>query len=208
LRRQGIGQGDRRTWHFNVGAPFNGRSVDIVALYLHPIECAVILSAHRGAATLGSEEGYVRVPRGGIPPGVYADRYRQGGSALLAAINAAGHAAAPRGGDIDPAFSLHQLIEATVDAFPARRFVVAAAGAFDETSISIHANVHLMLTPDRDIWLDQLSIALMLLVGPENDPNTRLRASELADAARRFLIRAAAADLPFIWGRKNPDISM
>ena len=81
-------------------------------------------------------------------------------------------------------------------------------GAFDETSISIHANVHLMLTPDRDIWLDQLSIALMLLVGPENDPNTRLRASELADAVRRFLIRAAAADLPFIWGRKNPDISM
>lgn len=208
LRRRGIGQGDRRTWHLNVGAPFRGRTVDIVALYLHPLECAMLLSAHRGPPAAGGvgEDGYVRIPRGAVPAGLGADGGERSGSALLAALNAAGRGPERRT-YADPAFSLSRLIATTAEDFADRRVVVVAEGAEAAAVAAARRNVSVTRVAGREAWLSQLAVSLSLLVGSENDPSARLRAAELAAAARRFLDRADRRGAPFIWGRKSAGIS-
>lgn len=202
LRRRGIGQSDRRSWHLSTGSPFRARSLDLVTLFLHPGGCAYILTAQRGAgAGAARSGGFVRIPRGGMLAGLTSEGRQDDGAAFESALDASGNQRERRRPGGNPAFSLGHLIDAAAGDPASRRIVVVAEPGADTEAAGRHRNVQVSKAPDRSAWLGQLYLVLMLLVGAEGDPGSRLRADRLAAAVNDFLGRAAADCVPFIWGR-------
>lgn len=97
LRSRGMRRDERAAWHWHVGSPFRGKSVDIVALYLHPADCAIVLAAHAGPLRdEGERHGYLTLPRGAVLSGLAGAGRQEQGRGLVAVLAAAAGDPPPR----------------------------------------------------------------------------------------------------------------
>ena len=205
LRSRGLRRDEHSTWHWHVGTPFRGKSVDVVALYLHPADSAVLFSAHTGVpGDDGGRHGYLTLPRGVVLSGLAAAGRQEQGRGLVTVLRAAADDPPGALGPAETAVHLDDLIADIAEGHPDRQILVLADRQNDHRRLSPWPHVHVHVQVGRSHWLSQLGLVFSLLVRTGTDPLTALRARGLIDAAAQFLARAKAESAPFIWRRDMP----
>jgi hypothetical protein len=195
---------ERAAWHWYVGSPFRGRSVDIVAIYLHPAESAILLASHVGPAPdAGGRRGYLTLPRGTVLSGLAAAGRQEHGHGLAAVLAAAAENP-PRLGRQGRSLLLDDLVGDVARNHVDRQIVVLADRQDEGRRLSLWSHVHMHVLAGRSNWLAQIGLVFSLLVRTGADPMTPLRARELTDAVAHFLGRATGDSAPFVWHRDLP----
>lgn len=91
LRRHGISLERRRPWCISTDPDFAAKAADVVGLYLHPPENAVVLSVDEKPhiQALERAQGWLRLPNGRAITGYNHEYKRHGTTTLFAALNVA-----------------------------------------------------------------------------------------------------------------------
>jgi transposase len=89
LSQEGIQLARRRSWCMSTDPQFGPKAADIVGIYLHPPENAVVLSVDEKPhiQALERAQGYLRLPNGKTLSGFSHDYERHGTTTLFAAFN-------------------------------------------------------------------------------------------------------------------------
>jgi len=171
LRQHQIQLERRRSWCVSTDPEFVAKAADIVGLYLHPPENAIVLSLDEKPhiQALERAQGYLRLPSGRAVSGYTHDYTRHGTTTLFAALNVAtgqikaGHSWRRRRREF-----LHFLNEVVADYPPQVEIHVI----LDNLSThkpkhdrwrARHPNVHFHYTPTHASWLNQVEIWFSLL---------------------------------------------
>ena len=165
MRRHGIALERRRSWCISTDPDFATKAADIVGLYLHPPDNAVVLSVDEKPhiQALERAQGWLRLPNGRAVTG-YAHEYkRHGTSNLFAALNVAT-------GEVQ---AQHTQRRRRVEFLAFMNQVIASHGGrkihviLDNLNIhkpkhdrwlQRHKNVNFHYTPTHASWLNQIEI--------------------------------------------------
>lgn len=171
LRAQQIQLERRRSWCVSTDPEFVPKAADLVGLYLHPPENAIVLSIDEKPhiQALERAQGYLRLPNGRAVSG-YAHEYtRHGTTTLFAALNVAtgqvkaGHYWRRRRreflqfmnevvADYPPDVELHVILDNLSTHKPKH-----------DRWRARHPNVHFHSTPTHASWLNQVEVWFSLL---------------------------------------------
>ena len=91
MRKHGIALERRRPWCISTDPEFAAKAADVVGLYLHPPENAIVLSVDEKPhiQALERAQGWLKLPNGKAITGVAHEYKRHGTSNLFAALNVA-----------------------------------------------------------------------------------------------------------------------
>jgi transposase len=171
MRQQGIQLQRRHSWCLSTDPEFAAKAADIIALYLHPPEEALVLSIDEKPhiQALERAQGYLKLPNGRAITG-YAHEYkRHGTTTLFAALNIvtgavkAGHYQRRRRREF-----LDFLNEVVADC-PASRTIhvildnLSTHKPKHDRWLARHKNVHFHFTPTRASWLNQIECWFSIL---------------------------------------------
>lgn len=161
----------RRSWCVSTDPEFVPKAADIVGLYLHPPENAIVLSVDEKPhiQALERAQGYLRLPNGRAVSGYGHDYTRHGTTTLFAALDVAtgqvkaGHSWRRRRRDF-----LEFMNEVVAD-YPADLELHIVLDNLNthkpkhDRWLARHANVHLHYTPTHASWLNQVEVWFSLL---------------------------------------------
>lgn len=161
----------RRSWCVSTDPEFGPKAADIVGLYLHPPENAIVLSIDEKPhiQALERAQGYLRLPNGRAVSGYAHDYTRHGTTTLFAALNVAtGHITARHYwrrrrreflqfmndvvADYPSDVELHVILDNLNTHKPKR-----------DRWLARHPNVHFHYTPTHASWLNQVEVWFSLL---------------------------------------------
>ena len=170
LRRHGIHLQRRRSWCISTDPQFAQKTADIVGMYLHPPEHAVVISVDEKPAIQALEraQGWLRLPDGKAVTGFSHEYKRHGTTTLFAAL--------------DVATGMVR-----VGHYPQRRrrefldFINSIVARYPDTELHVildnlnthkpkndrwlvrHPNVHFHYTPTHASWLNQVECWFSIL---------------------------------------------
>jgi len=172
LRQHQIQLERRRSWCVSTDPEFVPKAADIIGLYLHPPENAIVLSVDEKPSIQALEraQGYLRLPNGRAVSGYSHDYTRHGTTTLFAALNVAtgqvkaGHYWRRRRREF-----LHFMNEVVADYPPEQELHVILDNLNTHKPkhdrwLAKHPNVHLHYTPTHASWLNQVEVWFSLLV--------------------------------------------
>jgi transposase len=206
LRRNGIALQRRRSWCISTDPDFAAKAADIVGLYLHPPDNAVVLSVDEKPhiQALERAQGWLRLPNGKAVTG-YAHEYkRHGTSNLFAALNVAT-------GEVQ---AHHTQRRRRVDFLNFMNKVVAHHGnreihvILDNLNIHKpkhdqwlrrHKNVRFHYTPTHASWLNQIEIWFSKLSRDALKGASFTSPAQLRTAIDRYIKAHNANAKPFRW---------
>jgi len=171
LRQHQIQLERRRSWCVSTDPEFVAKAADIVGLYLHPPDNAIVLSLDEKPhiQALERAQGYLRLPNGRAVSGYTHDYTRHGTTTLFAALNVAtgtvkaGHYWRRRRREF-----LHFLNEVVADYPPDVEIHVILDNLSTHKPkhdrwLAHHPNVHFHYTPTHASWLNQVEIWFSIL---------------------------------------------
>jgi len=172
LRQHRIQLERRRSWCVSTDPEFVPKAADIIGLYLHPPENAIVLSVDEQPSIQALEraQGYLRLPNGRAVSGYSHDYTRHGTTTLFAALNVAtgqvkaGHYWRRRRREF-----LHFMNEVVAD-YPADQELHVILDNLNthkpkhDRWLAKHPHVHLHCTPTHASWLNQVEVWFSLLV--------------------------------------------
>lgn len=171
LRRKRIQLQRKRSWCISTDPQFGPKAADIVGLYLHPPENALVLSVDEKPhiQALERAQGYLRLPNGTALRGVSHEYKRHGTTTLFAALNVmtgkvfAAHARRRRRREflafmndlvaLYPEQELHVVLDNLSTHKPKH-----------DRWLARHPRVHLHFTPTHASWLNQIECWFSILV--------------------------------------------
>ena len=171
LRAEQIQLERRRSWCVSTDPEFGPKAADIVGLYLHPPENAIVLSVDEKPhiQALERAQGYLKLPNGRAVSGFAHDYKRHGTTTLFAALNVAtgqikaGHYWRRRRREF-----LLFMNEVVAD-YPADVEVHVILDNLNthqpkhDRWLARHPNVHFHYTPTHASWLNQVEVWFSLL---------------------------------------------
>jgi transposase len=170
LRRKRIQLQRKRSWCISTDPQFGPKAADIVGLYLHPPENALVLSVDEKPhiQALERAQGYLRLPNGTALRGVSHEYKRHGTTTLFAALNVmtgqvfATHASRRRRREflafmndlvaLYPDQELHVVLDNLSTHKPKH-----------DRWLARHPRVHLHFTPTHASWLNQIECWFSIL---------------------------------------------
>lgn len=166
LRAHRIQLERRRSWCVSTDPEFVPKAADIVGLYLHPPENAIVVSVDEKPhiQALERAQGYLRLPNGRAVSGYSHDYTRHGTTTLFAALNVvtgqvkAGHAWRRRRRDF-----LAFMNEVVAD-YPADVELHVILDNLNthkpkhDRWLARHTHVHFHYTPTHASWLNQVEV--------------------------------------------------
>ena len=210
LRRHNISLQRRRSWCISTDPEFTRKAADIVGLYLHPPENAVVLSVDEKPhiQALERAQGWLRLPNGKALTGFSHEYKRHGTSTLLAALEVA------RG-------------QIKAGPFPRRRrrdflaFINDVVAAYPQPELHVivdnlnthkpkqdrwlrqHPHVHLHFTPTHASWLNQVEVWFSLLARQALRGASFTSVRQLREAIDRFVAAYNPQAVPFEWTKRE-----
>ena len=170
LRKQRICLRRRRSWCISTDPDFAAKAADIVGLYLHPPQNALVLCVDEktGIQALERRQGYLRLPDGRALAGFGHEYKRHGTTTLFAALNVAtgqvkaGHYQRRRRREF-----LHFMNDLLSD-YPNQEIHVVLDNLNThkpkyDAWLARHRNVQFHFTPTRASWLNQVEIWFSIL---------------------------------------------
>ena len=212
LSRLKISLARRRRWCISTDPEFARKAADIVGIYLHPPENAVVLAVDEKPhlQVLERAQGYLRLPNGRTLSGFSHDYQRHGTTTLFAAFNVLT-------GQVPVVHHRHRR---------RRRefldFMNEVIGAYDPgqvihvilDNLSTHKpkhdrwlarrhHVHFHFTPTRASWLNQVECWFSILGRQALQGASFTSAQELRQAMDRFIESDNPRAVPFEWKKEK-----
>ncbi len=206
LRRHRIALERRRSWCVSTDPEFAAKAADLVALYLHPPENAIVLCVDEKPhiQALERAQGYLRLPNGRTLSGFSHEYKRHGTSTLFAALEVAtgqvqaGHYGRRR------RLEFLDFMNRVVAAHPDRELHVI----LDNLSThkpkrdrwgARHPHVHLHFTPTHASWLNMIEIWFSILARAALAGASFTAVPQLRAAIDRFIAAWNPTAHPFEW---------
>ena len=210
LRRQGISLQRRRSWCISTDPQFARKAADIVGLYLHPPENAVVLSVDEKPhiQALERAQGWLRLPDGKALTGFNHEYKRQGTSTLFAALEVAtgqvkaGHFQRRRRRDF------LAFMNEVVAAYPQRELHVIVDNLNihqpkRDRWLRQHPRVQLHFTPTHASWLNQVEVWFSRLVRHALRGASFTSVQQLREAIDAFIAAYNPQAAPFEWTKRE-----
>ena len=206
MRRHGIALERRRPWCISTDPEFAAKAADIVGLYLHPPDNAVVLSVDEKPAIQALEraQGWLKLPNGKAITG-YAHEYkRHGTSNLFAALNVTtGEVQAqhtPRRRRVEFLAFMNQVIAQHGD----RKIHVILDNLNihkpkHDRWLQRHKNVRFHYTPTHASWLNQIEIWFSKLSRDALKGASFTSTAQLRTAIDKYIQGHNASAKPFRW---------
>lgn len=210
LRQQKIQLERRRSWCISTDPEFVPKAADIIGLYLHPPENAIVLSVDEKPQIQALEraQGYLRLPNGRAVSGYSHDYTRHGTTTLFAALNVAtgqvkaGHFWRRRRREF-----LQFMNEVVADYPPARELHVILDNLNTHKPkhdrwLAKHPNVHFHYTPTHASWLNQIEVWFSLLYRAALRDGSFTTPWAVRDAIDAYIKVYNPAAHPFEWRKE------
>ena len=210
LRQNGIALQRRRSWRISTDPDFAAKAADIVGLYLHPPDNAVVLSVDEKPhiQALERAQGWLKLPNGKAVTG-YAHEYkRHGTSNLFAALNVAtGEVRAhhtKRRGRVELLAFMNQVVARHGD----REIHVILDNLNihrpkHDKWLQRHKNVQFHYTPTHASWLNQIEIWFSKLGRDALKGASFTSPAELRTAIDHYVNAHNADAKPFRWTKST-----
>lgn len=210
LRRYGIQLQRRRSWCVSTDPEFSEKAADIVGLYLHPPENAVVISVDEKPhiQALERAQGYLKLPNGRTLTGFSHEYKRHGTTTLFAAIETTtglvktGHYNRRRRVDfldfMNQVVSQHSssAIHVILDNLNTHK-------PKHDRWLSRHPNVHFHFTPTHASWLNQIEVWFSILSRRALMGQSFTSPSLVRDAIDRFVEAYNKNAHPFEWTKTS-----
>jgi transposase len=202
----------RRRWCISTDPEFAPKAADIVGIYLHPPENAVVLSVDEKPhiQVLERAQGYLRLPNGKTLSGFSHDYKRHGTTTLFAAFNVltgqvplVHHRGRRRRrefldfmNELVALYDPDQVIHVILDNLSTHK-------PKHDRWLARHPNVHFHFTPTRASWLNQIECWFSILVRQALQGASFTAAQELRQAIDRFIESYNPHAVPFEWKKEK-----
>jgi transposase len=212
LSRQQISLARRRRWCISTDPEFAGKAADIVGIYLHPPENAIVLSVDEKPhiQVLERAQGYLRLPNGKTLTGFSHDYKRHGTSTLFAAfevlsgrISLVHHRQRRRRREfldfmkeLVASYGPDQVIHVILDNLSTHK-------PKHDRWLARHPNVHFHFTPTRASWLNQIECWFSILSRQALQGASFTSAPQLREAIDRFIESYNPRAVPFEWKKEK-----
>ena len=206
LRRHGISLERRRPWCISTDPEFATKAADVVGLYLHPPDNAVVLSVDEKPhiQALERAQGWLRLPSGRAVTGYNHEYKRHGTTTLFAALNVAT-------GEVQ---ARHAQRRRRVDFLAFMNQVLAKHGNREihvildnlnthkpkhDRWLAQHPNVRFHYTPTHASWLNQIEVWFSKLSRDALKGASFTSPAQLRRAIDRYIEAHNANAKPFKW---------
>ena len=210
LRQHQISLQRRRSWCISTDPEFARKAADIVGLYLHPPENAVVLSVDEKPhiQALERAQGWLRLPDGKALTGFTHEYKRHGTSTLFAALEVAsgqvkaGHFHRRRRRDF------LAFMNEVVAAYPDGELHVIVDNLNthkpkQDRWLGRHPRVHLHFTPTHASWLNQVEVWFSLLARQALRGASFTSVRQLRAAVNAFITAYNPRAVPFEWTKRE-----
>ena len=209
LRKHKIALARRRSWCVSTDPEFARKAADIVALYLHPPENALVIAVDEKPhiQALERAQGYLKLPNGRALTGFAHEYTRHGTSTLFAALAVAtgqvvaGHYRRRR------RVEFLDFMNRVVAAYPDRELHVILDNLSTHKPkhdrwLARHPRVHLHFTPTHASWLNLIEVWFSILARAALAGASFTSVQALRDAINRFLAAWVSEAHPFEWTKE------
>lgn len=210
LKRHDIHLQRRHSWCISTDPQFAAKAADIVGLYLHPPENAVVLCVDEKPSIQALEraQGWLRLPNGKALTGYNHEYKRHGTTTLFAALEVAtgmvqaGHFSRRRRREF------LAFMNEVVSSYPSQEIHVVLDNLSSHKPkmdgwLSRHKNVHFHYTPTHASWLNQIEIWFSILVRQALRGGNFTSPRQVREAIERFIQAHNEKAAPFEWRKKE-----
>jgi len=210
LRQRGIQLQRRRSWCLSTDPEFAPKAADIVGLYLHPPDNAVVLSVDEKPhiQALERAQGYLRLPNGTAVRGVSHEYKRHGTTTLFAALNVlTGQVAVAQHTHRRRRREFLAFMNAVVAAPPGRELHVVLDNLNTHKPkhdrwLTRHPTVHFHFTPTHASWLNQIECWFSILSRRTLRGASFTSPAQVRHAIDAFIHRYNPDAVPFEWTKQ------
>ena len=206
LRAQKIDLSGRKSWCQSTDPEFVAKAVDIVGLYMHPPENAVVLSVDEKPSIQALEraQGYLKLPNGRAMIGQSHDYKRNGTTTLFAAFNVASGEVTGRHYGRRRRVEFLDFMNRVVARHPGKEIHVILDNLSTHKPkrdmwLARHPKVHLHYTPTHASWLNQIEIWFSILAGKSLKGASFGSVRELIDHITSFIDNYNDTARSFVW---------
>jgi len=182
------------------------KAADIVGLYMHPPENAVVLSVDEKPSIQALEraQGYLKLPNGRAMIGQSHDYKRNGTTTLFAAFNVASGEVTGRHYGRRRRVEFLDFMNRVVARHPGKEIHVILDNLSTHKPkrdmwLARHPNVHLHYTPTHASWLNQIEIWFSILAGKSLKGASFGSVRELIDHITSFIDNYNDTARSFVW---------
>lgn len=209
LRRHRIALARRRSWCVSTDPEFAAKAADIVALYLHPPENAIVLAVDEKPhiQALERAQGYLRLPNGRALTGFAHEYKRHGTSTLFAALTVATGQVLARHTRRRRRVEFLAFMNRLVAAYPDRELHVILDNLNTHKPkhdrwLARHPHVHFHFTPTHASWLNLIEVWFSILARAALRGASFTAIRELREAIDRFIAAWNPTAHPFEWTKE------
>ena len=206
LRRNGIQLQRRRSWCISTDPEFAPKAAEIVGLYLHPPENAVVLCVDEKPhiQALERAQGYLRLPNGTAVRGQNHEYKRHGTSTLFAAFEV-------RTGKVHGMHTKRRRREEflsfmndIIAAYPGQEIHVILDNLNTHKPkhdhwLARHPNVHFHFTPTHASWMNQVEVWFSILSRQALQHSSFASVAALMKRIDDFIMAYNRVAHPFAW---------
>jgi transposase len=206
LRAHKIQLQRKRSWCISTDPQFGPKAADVVALYLHPPENALVLSVDEKPhiQALERAQGYLRLPNGTALRGVSHEYKRHGTSTLFAALEVMTGKVFARHTTRRRRREFLAFMNEVVALYPERELHIVLDNLSTHKPkhdrwLARHPNVHFHFTPTHASWLNQIECWFSILSRAALQGASFTSPAELRAAIDRFIEAYNEIAEPFEW---------
>jgi transposase len=209
LRAHSISLERRRSWCISTDPYFAQKAADIVGLYLHPPQNAIVLCVDEKPhiQALERAQGWLKLPNGKALTGFNHEYKRHGTTTLFAALEVAtglvkaGHYARRR------RVEFLDFMNALLGQYPERELHVILDNLNthkpkQDRWLARHKNVHFHFTPTHGSWLNQVEVWFSILVNQALAGASFTSPKQLRERIDAFIAAYNPEAHPFEWTKQ------
>lgn len=210
LRKEGIQLQRHRSWCVSTDPQFAPKSADIIGLYLHPPDHALVISIDEKPSiqALERSSGCVFTSSGKLVRGLKSTYKRHGTINLFAALNVATGVIQSKTTETKKRPDFQAFLDEVVADVPADREVHVILDNYcthkkNDEWLTAHPNVYFHFTPTSASWLNQVEIWFGIMTRKTLRGASFTSTEELAAAISDFMVAYNDQAKPFVWRKRE-----
>ena len=210
MRKEGICLQRQRSWCVSTDKEFAAKAANIVGLYLHPPENALVISVDEKPSIQALERatGYVETDNGKIVRGCKSTYKRHGTLNLFAALQVATGQIQTSTTTLKRREEFLQFMDQIVAEAPADRQLHVILDNYCthkkcDAWLAQHPNVHFHFTPTSASWLNQVEIWFGIMSRKALRGASFRNVTELRQAIEAFIAAYNPTAKPFKWRKRE-----